>query len=340
MKVSFFYILALSILSLFTSVRAEQVEQVEQNIPSMESLKKIDCPQLPSLVKAYDDAFVGKMKQWSNIYLKQADYQTAFYPFSGPDAVTVMSIYPKANYYVLVADQLPEFQDLEYPSKKVAKSESFECQMLTQYAHKGYFLTNDLIGKNGPRPRFIKLLIYNLAFAQAQIKEIKMVTVTDDGKILPVKDRSAADGVRFELITKDGHPATLDYIYANISDAGLEKNEKYQKAFARKSSDVVLVKSASHLLQNTYFSKMKNILISKAKWITQDETGIDIVPLSENFDIQLFGKFIKPNNLWANSPSAIRLANYYEKHPKTENLPFYLGYNKLGGSMLMVAKRK
>jgi hypothetical protein len=39
--------------------------------------------------------------------------------------------------------------------------------MLARYAHSGFYLTNDLTGKNGPKPRFIKLLIYNLAFAQA-----------------------------------------------------------------------------------------------------------------------------------------------------------------------------
>ena len=85
---------------------------------------------------------------------------------------------------------------------------------------------------------------------------------------------------------------------------------------------------------------MKNVLLENAQWITQDETGLDIVPYSEKFDLKLFGKFIAPNNLWAKSPSAQRLASYYQEHPSTQELPFLLGYEKAGGSMLMIGKRK
>jgi hypothetical protein len=85
---------------------------------------------------------------------------------------------------------------------------------------------------------------------------------------------------------------------------------------------------------------MKNILVDNAQWITQDETGLDIVPYSKNFDLQLFGKFIKPNTLWAKSPSAQRLAAFYAEHPSKQELPFLLGYEKAGGSILMIGKRK
>jgi len=325
-------------LNLMGSAKAQntQPEKSEQ----LKILLEISCPNFNEMVSNYQQKFVSKMSNWSKANLSQADYQTAFYPFSGPDIVTVMSLYPKASYYVLVADQVPEYAYINSPEKLSNTSQSFECQMLSNFSRKGFYLTNDLVGKNGPKPRFMKLLIYNLAFAGAQVSEIKSLSISSNGMIVPQTKDSPANGVRFSIETQDGRAVTVDYISANISDSGLKNHAHFIKAFQRKSSQVVLIKSASHLLQNTYFSTMKNILIQNAKWITQDETGLDIVPYSENFNLQLFGKFIKPNTLWAKSPSAQRLAKYYQGHPSKQELPFLLGYEKAGGSMLMIGQRK
>jgi hypothetical protein len=75
-----------------------------------------------------------------------------------------------------VADQIPEYAYIDTPEKLSNESQSFECQMLSNFSRKGFYLTNDLIGKNGPRPRFIKLLIYNLAFAGAKVNDVKIHT--------------------------------------------------------------------------------------------------------------------------------------------------------------------
>jgi len=313
------------------------------NNASNEQLKPlftISCPNFQQTVENYQKKFVVKMENWSSTHLSQAHYQTVFYPFSGPDIVTAMTLYPKANYYVLVADQVPEYAFIRSPEQLKSSSQEFECQMLTNYSRRGYYLTNDLIGKNGPKPRFIKLLIYNLAFAKAQINEVQILSINAEGRIFPLVQGQEPHGVRFLIETKDGRAVTVDYISANISDSGLKNSPHFVKAFERKSQEAVLIKSASHLLQNSYFSTMKTILVERPQWLTQDETGLDIVPLSENYQLQLFGKFITPNRLWEKSPSAQRLAKYYEDHPSNQELPFLLGYEKSGGSMLMIGQRK
>jgi len=326
---------------LSTPALAQKNPNMQGDAPDrLKTLLTISCPNFNELVTQYQQKFVSKMNKWSDHHLGQADYQTAFYPFSGPDIVTVMALYPKANYYVLVADQVPEYAYVNHPDKMSAASSSFECSMLNNFSRRGYYLTNDLIGKNGPKPRFIKLLIYNLAFAGVQVQAVKNLTIDSNGLILPSKPEEMSDGVRFEVLSKDGRELVIDYISANISNHGLADHPAMVKAFERKSSQVVLLKSASHLLQNTYFSSMKNILLKHAQWITQDETGLDIVPYAQHFDIQLFGTFIKPSNLWAKSPSAHRLVQYYQEHPSKQELPFSLGYAKAGGSVLMIGKRK
>ncbi len=306
----------------------------------IELLSNIACNNFSDLAKAYQQKFVNKMSEWSRVNLSKANYQTAFYPFSGPDVVTVMSIYPKANYYVLVADQAPEYEYIKHPEKMSGKSQAFECQMISNFSQRGYYLTNDLNGKNGPTPRFIKLLIYNIAFSGSKILEMNLLKVDVKGLIVPAEPQDDPNGVRFILENKEGNRITLDYLKADLSNQGLDKHKDFLRACERKSSQVVLLKSASHLLQNDYFSIMKDTLVKNAKWITQDETGLDIIPLAETFNLELYGKFISPNGLWAKSPSAQRLAEYYSRHPSKEDLPFLLGYEKKGGSMLMVGERK
>jgi len=307
---------------------------------SLKTLLSVSCPNLKEMVDSYQKRFVTKMNKWSATNLSHAQYQTVFYPFSGPDIVTVMALFPKANYYVLVADQVPEYAFIDDPETLGNTSQAFECQMLVNYSRRGYYLTNDLIGKNGPKPRFINLLIYNLAFAMVKINEVKILSISSEGLILPIKPGQDPHGVRFLVQTNDGRSVVIDYICANLSDSGLQKTPNFIKAFQRKSSQAVFIKSASHLLQNNYFSIMKNILVEFPQWLTQDETGLDIIPLSENYELQIFGRFITPNNLWAKSKSAQRLATYYQEHPSSQELPFLLGYQKAGGSMLMIGQRK
>jgi hypothetical protein len=306
----------------------------------LSALTAIDCPKFDELISYYQKKFQSKMLDWSDKNLSSANYQTAFYPFSGPDVVTVMSLYPKANYYVMVADQVPEYESIDSSEKLSKKSQQFECQMLTNFSRRGYYRTHDLNGKDGPKPRFIKLLIYNIAFAGSKIKSVETLTVNGDGLILVKKSNEPARGVRFQLETKDNRNVTLDYLSADLSNGGFEKLPQFTTAFSRKGSQVVLLKSASHLLQNPRFSSMADILLKNAKWVVQDETGLDITPLSNTFDLDLYGKFVAAHPLWSKSESASRLAKYFSSHTSKEDLPFYLGYEKQGGSILMVGKRK
>jgi hypothetical protein len=64
-----------------------------------------------------------------------------------------------------------------------------------------------------------------------QILDIKTLFITEEGKILLNNQAKEPAGIRFELLTKDGNPVSLDYLYANISDNGLKNYPQYQKAF-------------------------------------------------------------------------------------------------------------
>lgn len=300
------------------------------------------CAQFEQTVSRYQARFQSRMLGWSAKALGDVNARTAFYPFSGPDVVTLMSLYPNAEHYLMVADQTPEYDQVEATAAAAPRTQAsaFECQMLAGFAQRGYYLTNDLIGKNGPKPRFLTLLHHNIAFAGASIESQRVLHLADDGNVAVRESGQAAHGVRFVLRNRDGRTVTLDYLRIDLSNSGIEKTPGALAAMSRHAREAVLLKSASHLLQKPYFSTLAEVLVSHARWLTQDETGLDIGPLAANFNLTLYGKFVAAHPLWAANESSRRLAQYYSTHSRTEDLPFYLGYEKVGGSILMVGRRK
>ncbi|MFZ9406509.1 MAG: hypothetical protein ACO26U_05380 [Burkholderiaceae bacterium] len=300
------------------------------------------CAQFDQTVARYQARFQTRMLNWSAKALGDVKARTAFYPFSGPDVVTLLSLYPNAEHYLMVADQTPEYDQVESAAAGGSRSQAsaFECQMLAGFAQRGYYLTNDLIGKNGPKPRFLTLLHHNIAFAGARIESQRVLHLAPDGSVGLREAGQSPHGVRFALRNRDGRTVTLDYLRIDLSNPGIEKTPGALQAMSRHAREAVLLKSASHLLQKPYFSVLAEALVSNAQWITQDETGLDINPLSAGFNLTLYGKFVAAHPLWAANESSRRLAQYYATHTRTEDLPFYLGYEKVGGSILMVGRRK
>jgi len=101
-----------------------------------------------------------------------------------------------------------------------------------------------------------------------------------------------------------------------------------------------LIKSASHLLQRSYFSNLADLITQRSKAIVQDETGLDIEVLNKTFKIDTYGKFVAPHPLWQNDPSGKRLREFFSEHKDLPVLPFKIGYEKPIGSVLLVGTRK
>jgi hypothetical protein len=126
----------------------------------------------------------------------------------------------------------------------------------------------------------------------------------------------------------------------DLSNNGLQPGKPFHAFMNSQMDDTVLIKSASHLLQKTYFSALAQIIADRAAHLVQDETGLDIDPLRQVFDVRSFGKFHAPHPLWRDSASGQRLIRYLQEQPSLEPLPFTNGYEKPSGSILLVGTRK
>jgi hypothetical protein len=129
------------------------------------------------------------------------------------------------------------------------------------------------------------------------------------------------------VLSKAGKPVTLDYVSLDLSDSSLSTNEPMRKWLAREAKNPVLIKAASHLLQESYFSVMRDILVANATMVVQDETGLDYTYLTQIGQADLYGGFLFPHELF-NRKKQESLGKAYRESTNTKSLPFAFSYNK------------
>lgn len=305
-------------------------------------LTGVECPNFAAMVSHYGAEFGSRMTRWSARELPDAGARPVLYLFSGPDIVTAMAMFPGASHLTLVADQQPEYALLSEPAAEQPGQQARECDMLAFFGRRGYYRTDDLNGKGGARPRFIKLLAYSLAFGGASVSEADLLTIGPDGTLaarLPGHDGPAPQGVRFVGRRADGSTLTVDYLAIDLADRGLGRDPAATQFLARSARDVLFLKSASHLLQSPHFARLADQLMNPpAPIVVQDETGLGIDRLRKVYRLTLYGRFVAPQRLWAASPSARALAEEYRTQPAGPDLPFTIGYEKKAGSALLVGR--
>jgi len=306
------------------------------------SLTAVQCPHFADLKAHYRQTFIEPIINWSKTELADAKNRPVLYLFSGPDVVTALSLFPNASQITLVADQIPEYQLMEKGEKVPEAAERRECEMLNSFAYLGFYKTNELNGKDGARPRFIKLLTYSIGFAGANLLNVEVLTFNASGELVSegTEFKVKPVGLRFNATRDDGRPVTIDYLTINLANAGLKAHPMSAEFLKRNLSNILLLKSASHLLQNSHFSTLADLIRqSPPPIVVQDETGLSVKALHDLYSVTLYGQFTDPQKLWANSPEARAFIDEYASHPSKGALPFRIGYEKKAGSALIIGRR-
>jgi hypothetical protein len=295
-----------------------------------------ECPAFAKLASDYRARFSAPMQAWAEQHLARLDARKVIYPFSGADIVTAMNLFASADHLVLVADQWPQHGA---PASILPQQVAKECQTMSFFARYGYFRTHDLEGKDSVRPRFARLLAYSIALTEAQVGRVEYLALQEDGQVRPTVDAVKPDGLRFAVTRANGRALTIDYVRTDLSNNGLKVGSRSHTFMRSQMDAVVLLKSASHLLQKPHFSALAELTVERAPSVVQDETGLDIEPFRRAFEIRSYGKFHAPHPLWHDSASGQRLIRYLQDQPAIEPLPFTIGYEKKSGSVLLVGTR-
>jgi len=140
-------------------------------------------------------------------------------------------------------------------------------------------------------------------------------------------------------LSADGRKVVVDYVRADLSDAGFAKAPAVRTWIENMATHRTLLKAASHLLQRPSFSVLRDAILAHAPSVVQDETGIDYTDLARVFNVTLYGNFTGPHRLF--NPQAQRsLVLAYEAAKDVRPLPFRVSYQRQATSNLQVAVRQ
>jgi hypothetical protein len=292
----------------------------------------------------YEKRIGTPLQAWSKHEVAYAGGGTVFYPFSGPDFLTVARMYPGADRYVLVAiqnarkpvrpERMPEAQRSKFESKLGGAWERFGSL--------GFFRTDDLDDDQRDQATGLGVTTILMAFSARLGYEVTAVEPlafnANKGEWEASPSASDWRSVRLSL-QKDGHRTTLDYIRLDLSDKGLQSPE-VQTWIGHMAAQPVFLKAASHLLQEPHFSILRNALVSNAPLVVQDETGLDYTDLKKVGGITLYGNFRQTHRLFKNTKQTA-LAAAYKAEAHLHELPFAYSYLKdVNARSMQIARRQ
>lgn len=263
--------------------------------------------------------------------------KTLIYPFAGGDFFYSHLFFPKQDTTIMIG--------LE-PAGYLFNVDSANAESLTQYLknlehalffpHRlGFFrtLSMEVDFSKGYLNGTIHTALYYMAKFGYKIHYIKSFDIDKTGKVVQETDMGYKNhhqkAVKIGFSNPGENSAIKEWIYisADLSDLGLSgKSEGVYNYLDNRESCVSFFKAASYLMHNSYFSKIRNLMLKKSKRILQDDSGIPYINLKDNnFEVKLLGEYTKTIALFSTRVQENMKEDYAKQKPS--KLPFNIGYN-------------
>lgn len=292
-----------------------------------ESWKKLETQRL------------NKIKNWREKEISVSDNlsRTIFYPFSGPDFLTVSMLFPKADTFIMLGLEpvgaLPDFSKLK--AKDQEEYLSHFSGSLSDIFNKSYFITKNMLNDfqtnkvNGLMPVlcfFVQKLNYDIA-------DIKYIYKDSTQKIKEAdyhyKNKQKTFGIKITAI-KDSCAKTIYYFRYNVMDKFFNDSTVFYHYIAQYHNYITYIKSASYLLHNPFMNNMRKLILNNSVAILQDDTGIPYTYLKDTneWTLKLYGQYDKPVKDFGKMGYQPDLAKKMKQDSaKIPALPFHLGYH-------------
>ena len=276
--------------------------------PRYHKFKTITVPKI--------ETFVDKQ-----LKITTTSSKAIFYPFGGPDLIYPLTLFPQAHSYLLVGLEPVGVLDesLQIPSNLDAQLDSLLRRSFFVTASMRQFISS----KQGVLPMFLA----QIALQGGVVKDIQIIN-HPFGKLLEIS---------FTHLQLD---KKLLYVQTNVVDQSL--NEDFTKFIENNELfDACIIKASSYALHQKSFSKLRNFILAKANIILQDDSGISLRELSQDFEIHLFGDYTKPYGVeWAGYFQQ-DLRKMYDDTQSRPKIPFCYGYGcgKVQTGLLLATRK-
>ncbi|TGE26179.1 hypothetical protein [Hymenobacter metallicola] len=301
----------------------------------------------------YHQTRTTKIQQWAAAELDsvRASSPTVFYPFSGPDFLNVVTMFPTSKTYVLVGLEpvgtVPRLSTLANPKLYSALKAS-----LWSVLNFSFFRTNDMAVdlKSVELDGALPLLMLFAARTDHQIQDIRYVQLNAQGQVVDADSTTirkpglkVVPGVELMLTDKQGQEKKVLYFSADLSDWKLGITKEAALQYVRSLGPfATYVKSATYLMHKSYFSKVRNLILEQSNYVLQDDSGIAMKYFQpSDWKFTYYGTYKRPINLFAKQYQPALTKAYADSVNRPRPLPFGTGYNwRQNDSNLLLAKRR
>ena len=247
------------------------------------------------------------IRAWSHGKLT-APSPVLFYFFSGPDFLYANAFFPDATTYVLAGLEppgpIPDVVDM--PRGAVGSALHALAGSLGSLMSNSFFITKQMRHQfaatrlSGTLP----VLYAFLARSGKTIRDVSLIRLTQDGTVeagnAPDVSAHAAHGAKIVFADENGREHTLYYFGTNIANDGF-KQSGFARFCERLGSGDAFVKSASYLLHSGGFSDVRNFLLTHARTLLQDDTGVPLAYLDQSkWQLHPYGRYAGPISIFAN----------------------------------------
>ena len=282
--------------------------------------------EIHALFARFKSRFGEPAALWAreNLAPHRSTVKTVFYPFGGPDLLFPFHLFPQARHYVLVgAEPWGPWPSGERPDGLALAG---IADMLRHYLDSSYFVTKDLraqlasSGIGGVLP----LLVAQIAHAGLPLHRIDPVGGSGTGIRILLGDRAA--------------PASLHYFQQDLRDEHWPRESPLDRHLGAAPRFATLVKSASYLLHEAPFERLRRLLRERTDVLVQDPSGIPYRLLRAwGWHIELHGRFVADIPVFAKYDQSELAAAYGDSDGRAA-LPFGIGYlNDAAKAGLVVA---
>lgn len=267
---------------------------------------------------------------------ERCDY--VFYPFSGPDFLYPITLFPNADTYFMAG--------LEWTGRPLTEivpdAEHYHryTYALDVYMRSSFFRTKSMDKDldNEQIDGTVPVISMLMALKGYEVISVSYKNWTDDGGMTDAAEVTKLAEIRFFNTATPRHEQVLYYLSDDLSDNKFdERVGKFMANTLTKHYTVTFFKAASYLLHQSYFSKMRDHVVRYTDAIIGDDSGMPYRFIKDSFDVTLYGKYQRPISLFGDHDYQRDLQALYDS-VEVRPLPFRIGYNRI--SNWMVARKK
>lgn len=291
------------------------------------------CRTVEKIWNEFFGTNLQSIREWSSANLRSGEAKAVFYPFSGPDVLHPLSLYPNAREILMFGlEPTGGVPDISNANKERLRELLEAVRFTMEHA---FFVTSDMeknvrpVDTNG----ISAIMLFFLARGGFETLQAKETDFFDNSA-------ASAQSSQHQKQSEQKRNRGIEILFVKAGERNVRRIRYFQmdagngsKSLAEFQSfmedfppPATVIKSASYLMRWNTFSQIKNLILNKSVSILQDDSGIPYETLKRDgrFRLTHFGKYHRPIPVFADR---------YQPDLQADNkafskvaLPFVYGY--------------